>query len=492
MTSVLRASLAGLLLLLGLGLPHPLGAQIISPGKLSRAHADLEGLRRCTSCHELGTPGVSAALCRDCHTTLDRRIATRTGYHAELDRDCASCHQEHLGVEFSLVRMDTTRFDHGETGYVLEGAHQDVSCRACHAPERIADPAVRLYAAQHRVQGRTFLGLPTDCASCHQEDDPHADQFAGRACTDCHTAEGWEEAPGFDHAAARYPLTGEHARVACAECHTPLSGAPGAARYRPLPFGTCADCHDDPHAGAMQGRCETCHRTSGWEQVNRTTMERSFRHEGTDFRLVGVHAEADCASCHDPKATAQRTDLHIEFVAATLGRAYPRPRADACVACHQDTHAGAFADRPGGASCDGCHGEEHWVPAAWDLARHDRDVLFALEGAHRTVSCQACHRTAEGTLEFRPASTTCADCHVDDDPHGGQFSGRACDACHGSESFRIGAYDHSGTRFPLDGVHGDLTCAACHRTEPSPTGAALVRYAPLGVACRDCHGDDPL
>ena len=41
----------------------PLGAQIISPGKLSAAHASLDGMTNCTQCHELGKKGASDAKC---------------------------------------------------------------------------------------------------------------------------------------------------------------------------------------------------------------------------------------------------------------------------------------------------------------------------------------------------------------------------------------------------------------------------------------------
>jgi len=50
-----------------------LGA-LISPGRLSKAHADLEGISRCSACHERGER-VTAAKCLTCHKPVADRIA---------------------------------------------------------------------------------------------------------------------------------------------------------------------------------------------------------------------------------------------------------------------------------------------------------------------------------------------------------------------------------------------------------------------------------
>jgi hypothetical protein len=294
----------------------------------------------------------------------------------------------------------------------------------------------------------------------------------------------------FDHAATRYPLTGRHASVQCAACHQ-SAGESSAPLYRPLAFGSCTSCHQDPHEGAMRERCESCHSVTGWERVDRSALERRFDHASTRFDLIGRHAELTCASCHDAGAAARLEGIRIQFVAGTARRAYPRPRTGTCLSCHLDPHEGVFDARPGGADCAGCHGEHGWLPASYDLERHDRDVTFALEGAHRTVACADCHRTQSGALVFRPPSAACSDCHASDDPHAGQFADRACSSCHTQESFRVPAFDHARTRFPLDGVHREVACAGCHVTEAGVGGQALVRYSPLGTACRDCHAEEP-
>ena len=145
----------------------PANAQLISPGKLAEPHAELEGIRNCTKCHQLGRRGVSRDLCLDCHTPLEARLSRAEGFHATLaEPDCASCHKDHFGEEFELVKLDTLAFDHERTGHPLEGAHTDTGCRTCHTPSGIADPEVRRVKSERGALERTFLGLATGCAAC--------------------------------------------------------------------------------------------------------------------------------------------------------------------------------------------------------------------------------------------------------------------------------------------------------------------------------------
>jgi hypothetical protein len=425
---------------------------------------------------------------------LARRIRDGVGFHstAEARVGCAACHQEHQGEDFRLVRFDTLAFDHASVGYELEGGHAEASCRSCHTPALVADLAVRDFKGRNDALDRTFLGLPTQCVSCHRADDPHGVQFADRACTACHTTETWSEAPGFDHAAARYPLTGLHASVDCASCHVAEPSPGGAAsrvRYTPLSFGTCTSCHADPHAGAMTGTCATCHSTEGWSRVTPGAVEGRFQHGTTGFPLEGSHARADCASCHSP-GVARPASLRLAFVPSTLGRAFPAPVAIECLSCHVDAHDGALADAPGGPGCTSCHGQEEWVPASYGIARHNLEARFPLEGAHLTVACESCHRADSGRLVLEPLFDSCTSCHAAEEPHGTQFAARTCDSCHDVSSFAVPSFDHSRTRFALDGGHEDVACAGCHATEEPPGGSPFVRYTPIETACVACHSED--
>jgi hypothetical protein len=477
-------------LLLALG-PRPATAQVLSPGKLAEPHAELEGIRNCTRCHRLRNPGVSRDLCLDCHVPLATRIRGGRGFHATLaEPDCAACHKDHLGEAYAMIRFDSAGFDHRRTGFVLDGAHADAGCRNCHEPAAVEDPVVRERKSNRGALGRTWLGLPTACADCHAPDDPHGRQFESRPCSDCHDTDSFGDAPGFDHDLSRYRLTGLHRRVDCAGCHReePEPPIPRLVRFRPVLHGSCATCHEDPHAGAMSGACESCHDTSGWTRVRPEGVEGRFDHGSTGFPLEGNHAAAACGSCHDARVVAGSETIDLRFAAGSEGRPFPRPVVEGCGGCHVDPHAGAFDDVAGPGACQDCHGQDAWLPAAWDIQRHNRESRFTLEGAHLVIPCAGCHREADDTLVLRPPASTCSSCHAESDPHAGQFDDRDCSDCHSVASFRIPDFEHGGTRFPLEGAHAELACVSCHQAEERGAGRLVVRYVPLPTRCSDCHG----
>lgn len=490
---VAAVAIASLLLVTGARDAH---AQLISPGKLTRPHSELEGIRNCTRCHELGKPGASDGKCLACHEPLAARMRAGTGYHATLEgKVCAECHKEHFGEEFELVRFDSAGFDHAAIGYPLDGGHDAIGCRDCHQPQLIAATDVRGFKGEASALGRTYLGLGKLCLSCHEADDPHRGQFAKQSCDECHGEDDWKEARRFDHDRTRYRLTGLHRRVRCRDCHRPLDGPVSAGRlqFTGLAFGGCESCHRDVHRGAMGPRCERCHGTAGWHRIaDRGEVERGFDHSTTDFTLVGAHARAECSACHS--ASSRRDDrLRMTFVAGTERNVYPHPVATACTSCHLDYHSGAFAGSPGGIACEGCHGEDDWTPTTYGIDRHNRESKFELTGAHIPVICTACHAEESAgyhVLRFRIADQTCVGCHSTDDPHAGQFGARVCTECHDTNAFKVASFDHSRTRWPLDGAHRDVPCASCHAQEQTTSGALVVRYRPLATECRTCHRED--
>ena len=501
------------LTLLALGAATPGRAQLISPGKLSAPHAGMEGIRSCTQCHVLRKAGVSEPLCLGCHEALAARLAEGKGFHASVEgQACATCHKEHLGPDFALIRLDTLGFDHTRTGYALEGAHVGVSCRSCHTAGYVVDPAVRAFKGEHGALSRTFLGLSDACEACHEAEQPHEDQFEGTTCSSCHDTRRWEGAEPFDHARTDYPLTGEHASVACADCHVPVSppGAPvTVVKYVGVSHGSCASCHEDAHEGAMPGRCDGCHTTAGWKSLDLRRLRSTFDHDATGFPLEGRHAAAPCASCHDAANAAPAPGVHLSFETANAAAAFPRPRADSCLACHEDEHEGAMS-----ADCAACHTAASWstvdadrLAAAFDHAA----TGYQLEGSHATADCASCHDAAaaaglEGiAIRFvagtesrafpspEGATAACTSCH--EDGHGGEFMGMPgkgdCRGCHGQTGWAPTTFDAArhdrDTRFPLDGAHAAVACVDCHQR----TGAQAT-FRIEDVTCAGCHASaDP-
>src|SRR5512145_379149 len=138
------------LVLLAMGsmmMPVPARGQF-SPGKLSRAHAALEGTTQCFKCHE-PRRATAAERCLDCHRPLAARIAAGTGFHSTLEtkerQQCGRCHPEHGGEAAKLIAWPGGRdaFDHRRTGWALDGAHTKLRCDDCHKPDLVRDDAVR-------------------------------------------------------------------------------------------------------------------------------------------------------------------------------------------------------------------------------------------------------------------------------------------------------------------------------------------------------------
>lgn len=477
----------------------PAAAQLISPGKLSRAHSEWEGITNCTTCHALGQRSADNARCLDCHTPLKSRIENDQGYHATVaDQNCATCHKEHFGVDFIPVRLDTLTFEHDDTGFPLQGSHTETACRGCHTPEYIFAEDVRQFKGEHGALEKTFLGLFDSCIGCHLEESPHQDQFPDRECNDCHDAEVWEEAPVFDHDDTRFALIGKHSDVSCDGCHGTLRGPTGSeyVQYVNLDFATCQSCHEDVHDGGFGSDCASCHTPEDWGRLKRTLSASNFDHETTGFSLVGAHERAECSSCHG-KPARRDDEIRITFIGNTDRNSFPRLRADNCLSCHVDYHNGELIDAPGGgAVCSNCHDQHEWFPTTYDIERHNREADYELTGSHMATPCIECHQKEDRSLTFTIENTACEDCHLDDNPHDDQFvdaSGKTvCSTCHSTDTWQwaSSAFDHDQTDFPLTGRHETVACVDCHPRQTLASGAIVQQFKDVDTTCESCHSED--
>jgi Cytochrome c3 len=202
--------------------------------------------------------------------------------------------------------------------------------------------------------------------------------------------------------------------------------------------------------------------------------------------LNTAHAklESDCANCHNRTDRAQQAKL--------------------CSTCHKDV-AADVRDKRGfhgkraeiaTAQCSACHSEHLGRTAAitptmargFDHSQTD----FRLDGAHAGAACSSCHTAGR---KFREAPTGCVDCHRKAEPHEGKL-GTDCASCHSTQRWSQVGFDHSKTKFALQGHHAAVTCAACHagnRWKATPTTCASchtpddVHRGQRGTACADCH-----
>lgn len=494
--------------------PRRSAAQL-SPGPLSRAHADLDRATGCFECHaQPGSTSGMQAKCVACHKEIGWMRQQKRGTHARVDDDaCAKCHPEHGGRAFDLVawkKGGPDAFDHREAGFELEGGHAKVPCRTCHQPGLQKSGAAPLIRVKDRT--RSWLGLERECVACHR--DPHRDQI-GSECAKCHDQRAWKPVPGFDHARTAYALTGKHATVACAACHATekVSTARDEAgkpvpQWKPLAHRECSSCHKDPHKDRFGPACSKCHGTASFHDINK----EGFDHARTRYPLKGKHAAVACAACHDPKKAWG-----------------PKPAFARCGDCHRDAHAGQATLAGLAPDCAACHTVEGFGRSTMPVADHQRSK-YPLAGAHLRALCQDCHVRApeaqvaalgRARVVMRPAYGACVDCHRD--PHGGRFVTAAqpkparaasgapaaakrgtdadCLRCHDGERFAPARYDaaaHAKSRFALDGAHRAVPCAACHAELKAVHAEATLRRDPPGRTlrfeekarvCADCHAD---
>lgn len=445
----------------------------ISPGPLSRPHQSLSGSGNCTSCHKLG--GERTLKCVECHTEIATRIAAGRGLHAHYNikpgssQECASCHSEHNGIDFPLVKWDTKTFDHRQTGFALEGKHVGLGCNQCHSADKIS-PSER---ATIRVKdlNHTFLGVSPACTTCHQ--DEHKGQL-GANCLQCHNSTDWKtvSVTQFDHSKTRYPLTGLHAQVTCAKCHT---GPDDKPRYTGFAFGKCSDCHSDPHRGAFVQTCSSCHSTSGWKNISHAELNQTFDHSKTAFPLLGKHASIGCIQCHGSGD-------------------FKKPLAFAkCMDCHKpDPHHGQFAQRADHGECAGCHTVEGWKPSKFTVQDHAA-TAYPLLGGHAKLQCAQCHIPRGADTLFKIKFQRCTDCHAD--KHGAQFAGapyfNACERCHTLDGYHPSTFSlvqHKQARFVLTGAHIAVACVDCHKQSAEFKPATAV-YHWHDLSCTSCHAD---
>ncbi len=147
-------------------------------------------------------------------------------------------------------------------------------------------------------------------------------------------------------------------------------------------------------------------------------------------------------------------------------------------------------------TCKTCHGVMAWQPATFD---HNQ-TTFQLNGAHRTVDCDSCHRNG-----YTATPTDCFSCHQQDfngarNPVHAGFA-TSCQDCHGVSAWQPAIFDHNQTGFQLLGAHRTVECTTCHRTgyagTPSEcfschqtdfTAARNPVHAGFPITCRECHG----
>tara|TARA_B110000046_G_scaffold121025_1_gene127663 strand:+ start:2254 stop:3861 length:1608 start_codon:yes stop_codon:yes gene_type:complete len=511
----------------------------LSPGDLSEAHSHLEGLSNCTECHSIGNK-VPNQKCLDCHTEIDNLLSQKRGYHSSTEiqeKLCVNCHNEHHGKKFDAVKFDDEKFDHDLTSYELEGEHNKIDCRKCHIPENIA-------SLDLKERELTFLGMEKECLACH--DDFHQETLAEN-CIDCHNIEAFRPAPKFDHDDAAFKLVGAHQNVECIDCHQKTNkNNREFQEFTGIEFNQCIDCHSDIHNGTFGSKCLDCHNNTSWKKLN---ANNTFNHDLTDYPLKGLHIDVDCKECHTSGKNTQpvkhnlckdcHNDYHNgEFTSTnvladcqdchllekpftyTLFGLKEHNDADfklqgahvatpcfschvgedqwtfrnigaSCIDCHDNIHQNLISEQfYAEENCTACHASETWNLVSFDHAKTD----WPLEGKHQESDCRDCHFDLDENKklinqQFNTLKTECIECH--DNIHGGQFINagkKECTLCHTmSFTWNVNNFNHSKTKFPLEGKHKQVDCKECHKPELFDDKIEKVNYKIIKFECKDCH-----
>ncbi|MCO4744937.1 MAG: hypothetical protein KC912_09110 [Proteobacteria bacterium] len=193
---------------------------------LDGSHTDVG----CNDCHSDPAFEGQKTACESCH--VDDSPPEHFG------ETCGECHQTAGWMPANLGPLG-----HEVTGYGLHGAHETVTCVACHGT------------------GKPMSAAPRECESCHADEDPHRN-LLGSDCSTCHGEVDWLRT-SFRHASTGFSLRGAHRMAACNDCH--------AAGYIGTPQD-CVSCHlrdfePGEHRDPNDLRCEGCHQPYDWERT---------------------------------------------------------------------------------------------------------------------------------------------------------------------------------------------------------------------------------
>ncbi len=432
----------------------------ISPGELSSVHSHLEGISNCTKCHVVGEK-LSNSKCLDCHKELKVRIFQNKGYHSSVEvkgKECASCHSDHHGKNFKIIKFDEKTFNHNLTGFNLTGAHSKKACKDCHNFKHIKIQSIK-------NKKFTFLGLTTDCKNCHED---YHQKTLSENCSNCHDANAFKPATKFNHTRSSYQLTGKHKTVECIKCHKiETKNGLKFQIFKGLQYSKCTNCHVDVHKDKFGQNCTQCHTNESFT-VNKQL--NNFDHSKTKYILEDKHLTVNCKLCHKQKYT---TPL----------------KHDKCTDCHKDYHLGQFAKNGISPDCSACHNHKGFVNSLYTIEQHNKSV-FALQGAHNAVPCFDCHKKTE-KWQFREIGKKCVDCHKNihaDFISKKYYPENDCQICHSNNSWNEIKFEHSKTNFELKGVHKLQTCSSCH-FKINSDGLKVQKFANLSVNCSNCHID---
>lgn len=202
--------------------------------------------------------------------------------------------------------------------------------------------------------------------------------------------------------------------------------------------------------------------------ISTTVRSADFETIFMPGEVIEGHAEyeSECTQCHSRFKKSSQKKL--------------------CLDCHEETAEDIFRktgfhgrnEDVHSADCKSCHSEHKGRNAdiiQLNLSTFNHKLTdFELEGSHKSVSCENCHKPDK---KYSEAPLLCFDCHGENEPHQGNL-GEQCDDCHSTTDWQNFKYDHDETDFPLEGSHKKASCNSCHINE---------QYEDIPQSCNSCH-----
>ena len=167
----------------------------------------------CNSCHTFKTKITDKKNCTDCH--YDPHKDNFVKKEAQ-NKNCETCHKETLWHKVEFKHEEFSK------GFVLDGAHKNVTCIQCHKTENYQD-------------------AKADCVSCHETDyvkskwPNHKKEHFNRDCKACHTTYSWSNGRFYEHEQYFPILAGNHTGFSCKSCHN------NPDNFKII---TCTSCHE--------------------------------------------------------------------------------------------------------------------------------------------------------------------------------------------------------------------------------------------------------
>ena len=388
-------------------------------------------------------------------------FAQHSPHGKQLKIDCIECHTTGSWT----VNLLTSTFDHASTAFQLQGQHNQIDCKLCHASLNFSDE-----------KGKNA------CALCHV--DVHQ-QTLGNDCEACHTSQSWIINDVREiHLNSRFPLLGAHANADCFDCHL----SENLLQFKPIGV-ECVDCHRaDYMATTSPNHQQAGYSTDCFDCHNMySVLWNSGDFDHHFFPLTQGHAIDDCYACHGSGAFASISPD--------------------CETCHIDNYNAAnnppHATLSFSVNCLDCHTTiPGWTPATFDI----HNDFYVLEGAHAAIAndCLECHSSG-----YTNTPNTCYACHTEaynstsNPSHSELNFSTDCAECHSQSAWEPSNFDHNSI-YVLEGAHAAIandclechssgytntpnTCYACHTEAYNSTSNPSHSESNFSTDCTDCH-----